>query len=732
MKRSPSSHAIALAALLVTVSPALAVKTQHFTQTSAEDFKKGSTQNTVVTNIGQLKLSRKIDALLPKDRQFDAIQAMAEAPDGSLTLAAFPDGEVMSLKEGKLTTLATFKDQTVTSLAYDKNGRLLIGVGGEKAQLVRIDKPGDKPAVICEPADAKYIWAILPETDATYLATGPTGGLFKVGPDGKAETIAELAGDNVLCLTADKTSLYAGTDGEALIYKIDRQTGKPFVLYDAAESEISALAWDSHGNLLACTSDPHDNTDAEPPSNEKPGESKSDAKPAGKNEMPGKKPAAPKPPEEKPGDAIPHTAAATPENAPASAPARPNEPAVESSPNKPEPGAGPGSNAVYRIDPQGLVTEVFRKSAIFYGMAAYGDSIVLATGDDGEIFEIKPDTDEEAVLFRTDAPDATGLLTAKDGTLYVATSNVGQVYRLSSGLAKEGTYESDVLDAVVPSNFGNLHLLGTMPAGTKLTVQTRTGNVADPEDNDWADWTTPVPATEYVKITSGPGRYLQYRLSFQTSDAGKSAVVDEVDVAYQRPNLPPKIGAISVLPGETPGSMNIAWEASDGNDDELRFGLFVRATGQGTWMKIADELTETTHAWTSKNTPNGTYEIKVVASDALANPPGTGRETSRISDGLLVDNTPPLIGDVKVSDDKNPTVTFRVVDRAGTVASVETTVDRIDHWQKQLPDDKMADSPEERYTVPVTGLASGSHTLMIRATDARGNTSYETVAVKVP
>ncbi|MDB5326982.1 MAG: hypothetical protein JWM57_2551, partial [Phycisphaerales bacterium] len=101
--------------------------------------------------------------------------------------------------------------------------------------------------------------------------------------------------------------------------------------------------------------------------------------------------------------------------------------------------------------------------------------------------------------------------------------------------------------------------------------------------------------------------------------------------------------------------------------------------------------------------------------------------------GVLVDNTPPVIGDVKTSVENGvATVKMRVVDRAGTVASVETTVDRVDHWQKRLPDDKMADSPEEWYTVPLSGLASGSHSLMVRATDARGNASYETVAIQVP
>ena len=42
--------------------------------------------------------------------------------------------------------------------------------------------------------------------------------------------------------------------------------------------------------------------------------------------------------------------------------------------------------------------------------------------------------------------------------------------------------------------------------------------------------------------------------------------------------------------------------------------------------------------------PPGNYEIKVVASDEAANPLGSGRKGSRVSDPIFVDNTPPRSG----------------------------------------------------------------------------------------
>ena len=52
-------------------------------------------------------------------------------------------------------------------------------------------------------------------------------------------------------------------------------------------------------------------------------------------------------------------------------------------------------------------------------------------------------------------------------------------------------------------------------------------------------------------------------------------------------------------------------------------------------------LTETTFEWDTRTVTDGQYQVKVVASDALANPPGDGKTTSRVSEYYVVDNTPP-------------------------------------------------------------------------------------------
>src|SRR5690606_17766402 len=52
-----------------------------------------------------------------------------------------------------------------------------------------------------------------------------------------------------------RDTLYIGTDPNGLVYRVNRQTGELFVLYDAAESEVSALVLDDQGNVYAGTSE---------------------------------------------------------------------------------------------------------------------------------------------------------------------------------------------------------------------------------------------------------------------------------------------------------------------------------------------------------------------------------------------------------------------------------------------------------------------------------------------
>src|SRR5262249_23041166 len=126
----------------------------------------------------------------------------------------------------------------------------------------------------------------------------------------------------------------------------------------------------------------------------------------------------------------------------------------------------------------------------------------------------------------------------------------------------------------------------------------------------------------------------------------------------------------------------ITWEASDPNNDALRYTIYFRTGGSGSpWILLKDKLTETSFDWDTRSVGDGRYEIKVVASDAAANPRGQGKTATRISDPVVVDNTAPVIGDVKTEAKANEAqIELRAVDRTSTIASLEYAVDSHDDW----------------------------------------------------
>ena len=122
------------------------------------------------------------------------------------------------------------------------------------------------PKTIFEADGVQYIWGLAQTPDGSiYAATGPSGTLFEIKPDGSKRALLETAESNLLSLVSDgKDLLYLGTDPHGLVYRVNRKTGESFVLYNAAESEVSALALDKEGNLYAGTSEAKEEPPAPP------------------------------------------------------------------------------------------------------------------------------------------------------------------------------------------------------------------------------------------------------------------------------------------------------------------------------------------------------------------------------------------------------------------------------------------------------------------------------------
>ncbi len=106
--------------------------------------------------------------------------------------------------------------------------------------------------------------------------------------------------------------------------------------------------------------------------------------------------------------------------------------------------------------------------------------------------------------------------------------------------------------------------------------------------------------------------------------------------------------------------------------------------------------------------------------DAADNPDGESYDSSRVSEPFRVDNTSPRLEDVTVRRRGDSyEVSFSAHDPAGRVAAVEYALDGRT-WRGVDPEDGVADSELERYSIRIAGDDLPPH-VMLRVTDAFGN-----------
>jgi len=764
-------------ALWAAASTALA-KTETFSETTADQFAGGRSEGVVGTNLGTLRLGRALDSLLKDAEGVDYVARMAEAPDGTVYAVTGGGGRIYRLKDGKVDLFATLDDKFLFSCAVDGKGVLYVGSGGTKGRIWRVQPQGagqPKAEILFEADDVKYIWDLVCLKDgALAAATGDHGKVLRVTQDGKSEPLITTEANHVLCLAlAPDGTLYAGTDGGALVYRYADK--KVFILYDADETEVTGLALDGEGNLYVGVSSGAGGRagGAQPGGGPKPisitvpgpsrsGMSEEGAKPeGGKPKSPGEEKGKAEPPGE-----TKHDDADKPVKA-AESPALP-------SPPSPPPSMPPTSgraesrgtgNGVYRITPEGLVTRVFEcRDAMVLGLAVSERHLLIGTGRDAHIYEVALEApEEEACVATVDPKQVMALAVTKGGRVVVGTAAPGRLYALSKGYAKEGTYTSRVYDAGGSAKWGTLEWRAETPGGTQLRLATRTGNVRDPEKGGWSDWSKEIAASP-SRVESPAARFIQFRVTMKSGNESATAVLDQFEAAYLRVNEPPKVGGVTEAgqaaeesaraqaraadqfrqalkarnregappagPPQPPRPghqtiRTIQWQASDPNGDELRYDVFFRTRGEPKWILLEKDLIQPTFPWDTGTVADGWYEIKVVASDRTDNPPEAALEGLKVSAPILVDNTPPVIDQVETKIGKGQVeVRFAAHDATSWLVGAAYAVDSSLEWQTVFPTDGIFDAAKKEFRFTIGDLAPGPHRLALRVADQAGNTGH--------
>lgn len=775
-------------ALLTSVAAAEAVDVSFWTHASSEDHAEARLENVVVTNYGVVRLARATTPLSVDFANAGGAYAATRLSDGRIAIGTGPEGLLLiASRDGEEAARRVSVDSLthIFALFELSPDRLLVGglatdpQGGDAASLVEVNLSDEEPQITprLTADDAGYVWDIRKSpADDLLVAAGTPARVFRLDDD-ETQVVFEAPGEeNALSLAFDPAGrLLVGTTPGGLVWRV-HDGGEARVLFDAPEPDIVAMTVMENVLYIAASAE------AGAGVSDLDGEGRPDVRLPGVPlagdredlpEVPDLPPGAPDRIPLDPADDVPHPA----EEAQALDPDDDEAFPGEAGPTRGPTGSGFGpvaelaeGSGVYRIDLSrdrlGLVTDVLREPGTFFDMVDDGDRLILAAGPamDAEsasrVFAFDIRTGETTLLAVPPAGVA-AVLSSGEAEEALLIGTVGPAGALSMGdeLADEGTLTSEPLDAGAVSRFGTIQLVGSLPEATELLLSVRTGNAQDPEANTtaWSDWSEPMSARQFLAPDAPPARFFQYRLTLR-SGGSSTPELERLRVAYQLPNLPPRVTSVQVRSELTnqdvaaiaaaaleaqqaPSAIRaVEWEAEDPNQDTLRYDLLYRKSRRGDFSLLTSDLEEPEYAWDTKATGEGTYEFQVIARDARSNPPGQELTSSRVSEPVVVDLSPPRIGDVTVGQEEGEiVVSLRVADARGIVARLEYQVAggaeaadpaRAGQWNRLFPEDTMSDSPQERYRLALPREAAGG-TLRLRAVDDAGNLAYTSVVLRI-
>jgi sugar lactone lactonase YvrE len=698
-------------------------------QNTQADFAAGTVTNAVVSSLGDVRLAPSLAKLADTDANY--IWAIQPDGKGNFYLATGDSGIVYKMDAaGKVAPFFKTGELEATALCLGASGDLYVGTA-PNGIVFRVAPDGTGSKVFT--AKEKYVTALAQGNDEVYIATGGgTGKVYRLSENGLSGVHISITYESAILFTSPEAhilSLTVGKDGT--VYAGSAPDG---IVYKI----VPHLGGVTDNGGLA-PADPQTSVlyDASEPN---------------------------------------ITALATDSQGNVYA------------------GTSP-AGAVYRIAPDGTAKRLtgLPSTAVTSLKTDSADAVYVSAGS--VISKISPDDTVQSYGTQSDQQFISLAIDPATQAVYAGTGTVGSVYKIGSAGSggQSGTFQSTVHDAGRRAQWGTLDWRAETPAGSTVTLQTRSGDVARPDDS-WSAWSAPYTQTTGQTVTSPPGRYLQYQAQFTTAVAGAAPKLSDVQVYYLPQNQPPTVSITKPTAGDAVSkTATFQWSASDPDKDTLSYDLSYSADGGKTWkpittaaqlksqtktktaaartavppaalnalksapasiqaqiqaqiaanstaaraaasasLKPAQNLKETSYSWDTTQVADGYYQIEVAASDKPSNPVGA-LIAKAVSKPFLIANTAPILtlGTPTVNADKSVTLHGTAQTGLAFVQTVQAQVDGGDPVAASA-DDGLFDSSREPFTLTVSGLTSGPHKIEVQALDQAGNKATQTVSVTVP
>jgi flavin-binding protein dodecin len=184
------------------------------------------------------------------------------------------------------------------------------------------------------------------------------------------------------------------------------------------------------------------------------------------------------------------------------------------------------------------------------------------------------------------------------------------------------------------------------------------------------------------------------------------------------------------------GYQSVVWTAHDENDDDMRYAVYFRGEHEHEWKLLKENLEQKFYSWDTTALPDGAYYLKVVATDAGSNPPALALKTERESERFEVDNTPPVVEDIKVAPASGKMIgghsaSFAARDATSAIERAQYSLDGGD-WVLVAPSTGISDALLEHYDIGLPSLTPGEHTIAVRVFDRFENVGTGKATFTVP
>jgi hypothetical protein len=698
-----------------------AVVPQKWELRTKEDFLKGKLGGVSVSNDGVLALAPREDKIVSPTEEF--YLSVLLTPEGITYLGTGHGGKVYRIgKDGKADLYFQAPEMDVTCLALDQKGALYAGTS-PNGKIYRITDQG-KGESFFDPAE-KYIWDLeLMDSGRLWAAVGETGGIYEVTPQGEGRMIFKAEENHILCLRkGGRGDILAGSGGNGVVYRISPE-GRTSVIFETPYEEVRSLAVDRDGLIYAAASGT-------------PSKSR-------KEDVPTVQPRS---------DAVVSVTVGS-----VSIPGVSGSSGAESVPALSS--AQKESGALYRISGDGMARMLWSSGdeMIYALLWQAGDQkVIFGTGPKGRIYSL--DKDEKVSLLLQEDSEQVYQLVPVDSKVYVLSNNPCYLGQLLTEQRFSGEYLSPALDARTLASWGRIAWDGRADAGASLQLQTRSGNTYEP-NSTWSEWSPPYQKKE-EQVLSPKARFIQVRALLKTQTGKVSPVLDTLTLFYLQTNIAPTLtrleflkpnevflklpdqedvilGVEKHLPEPAPkkddlkvifpakkaerkGFQTVVWDASDENGDTLSYTISLRKEGETEWRVIQDGWAETIYAFDTLSYPDGTYFVKLAASDSPSNPAGLDLRSEKVSPPLVIDNSLPVVKNfTAVRNGAMLEVAFQAEDAYSSIEEVKWLI-RPGDWRVVFPVDGISDSRSETFKFSVRIPGGAENLITVRVRDSYGN-----------